>query len=481
MIFTRIPSKKLNTSVIVFLCLIVIPIFFVNKAWSSEPEGKVARAEEALSYAEQYVEAHPDDPEALLQLGISYMQLGRHKESIEALEEAEGFAPEDAYIKAWIARAYAEIRNVEKAMEFAQEAIEIEPDDRVLNEFVGGVFFEVGDYERAEEIAYSLTGDDMFYTTRNGSEVVLLFLSRMMLGDESGMNGIIDKLSVVSKKGDDCVKVLIADILMGQGGENVSTAEKLLNEGFGGCGGCGEVEFRRGYFAYLQGYYQEAETDFMDSTTIACSGEEYRPGREQGELLAVMAAFREGTSTGELLDWLYGIEGVDESPYSYWIESLLLYEDGSPDLAPDAILEGTLLLPIDFGIPPGPYSIFSASDYELQEEILNKAAEKLDTFDVPCGGELPVPTGTFFTSTENPDIKNLFRYSSASESAEKCVFQIFSAKTVEINDRLKEKHLILPLSFNEEYYMLKNIYPSEALFETAWYISITDLFPGLVK
>lgn len=444
-------------------------------------EGKIAQAEESVKIAQRYVEAHPDDPEALLQLGISYMELRRHRESLNALEAAEKMDPEDPFIKAWIARAFAETGGMEDARRYADDALSIDSDDRVLVEFAGGVFFEIGDYERAEELAYSLTGEDMFYTTRYGTEVVQLFLSRMMLGDEAGMAEIINRLSMVSKQGGDCVKVLLSDVLIGQGGDYIQIAEKLITENFGGCGGCGEVEFRRGYLAYLQGYYEEAESDFMDSTTIACSGEEYRPGREQGELLAVMAAFKNGTSTGKLLDWLYGIEGVDESPYTYWIESLLLYDEGSRDIAPDAAIEGTLVLPIDFGIPPGPYSVFSDSDYEILDDMLDSASVNLDVFEVPCGGDLPVPVGTFFTSIENPDVKNLFRYVVGNESEQKCEFEIFSAETVEVNERLKHQHLLMPLSFNEEYYMLKNIYPSEELFDATWYVNITDLFPGLIK
>lgn len=467
---------------ITFLAALFISCCIAQKTFAAEDSTTIAAAEEALFLAEKYVDAHPDDPEALLQLGISYMRLGRHSESMNELQEAADIDPDDPYIQVWIGRAYAETGRPEMAREFAEKAMDMDPEDRVLNEFAGAVFFETGDFEKAEEIAYALTGDDMFYTSRNGSEVLLLFLSRMMLGDEAGMDEILDRISIVSKQAMDCVKVLLADAMIGLGGEWLEKADKILTEKFGGCGACGEVEFRKAYLAYLMGDYEAAETAFMGSVTTACSGEEYRQGREQGELMAVMASFEKGTTAGELLDWLYGIEGVEASPYAYWIESLLLNEEESDDIAPDAMMEGTLILPVDFGASePGPYSIFSKVDYERLNKILYQASGNLDTFTVSCGGELPVSMGTFFTSLEKPGIENLFRYSEVTEDEKGCVFEIFSAKTVKIDSRLKEEHLLLPLTFSEEFYFLKNIYPSAMIFETAWYINITDLFPGLVK
>ena len=77
----------------------------------------------------------------------------------------------------------------------------------------------------------------------------------------------------------------------------------------------------------------------------------------------------------------------------------------------------------------------------------------LEYITFPCNPEYAMPLGTYFTSSEKPGLDNLFRYGGVEEESSECIFEIYSAETVEINDKFIENHHMVPVSFSEGFHL----------------------------
>ena len=79
--------------------------------------------EGAIEFLGKYADTSGADPDALLQLGIMLLKVGRHEEAAGAFERAMEKEPDDPFPVAWLARVKTELGKFDEGAELQERAL----------------------------------------------------------------------------------------------------------------------------------------------------------------------------------------------------------------------------------------------------------------------------------------------------------------------------------------------------------------------
>jgi Flp pilus assembly protein TadD len=104
-----------------------------------------------LAHCRQWTKAEPPNALAWSSFGFAYANLGRHREAIEAYQEALRLKPD--YAEAWcnLGAAYQKIDRSKNAIEAYREALRLKPDNAVTWYNLGGAYGKMGSHREAIE------------------------------------------------------------------------------------------------------------------------------------------------------------------------------------------------------------------------------------------------------------------------------------------------------------------------------------------
>ncbi len=112
---------------------------------------ELGRYKEAIEAFKEAIRIKPDHALAHHNLGYSYAKLGRNKEAIEAYKQAIRIKPDDAEAFSSLGIAYGEIGLHKKRIEAYKQAIRIKPDDAETFFSLGISYGEIGLHKKAIE------------------------------------------------------------------------------------------------------------------------------------------------------------------------------------------------------------------------------------------------------------------------------------------------------------------------------------------
>jgi len=108
----------------------------------------------ALTYFQKATEKNPDYAGAWFNLGVTYAELGRHQDAIEAYKQAIRIKPDLAnehYTHKNLGAAYSELGRWQDAIEAYKQVIRIKPDDAAAHYDLGVTYAELGRHQDAIE------------------------------------------------------------------------------------------------------------------------------------------------------------------------------------------------------------------------------------------------------------------------------------------------------------------------------------------
>jgi len=436
----------------------------------------------AVDFLEDFIDANPDDADAMLQLGIMYMKLGRHPDAVEMIEKAAVEMPGEAFPVAWLARANAEMGKTEEAEELLEKALDKGSGNTRLEIFAGGVAYELGLYDLAENIALGLMDEDYVYRSHDGAELMLLFFTRLQTGGLEAAEDVIDKVYSIKRQPPPCFRQYMADVFIGRGLPYLEDAIQLLETSGGECDECGTVSFRLGYSHALRGDMKEAAGYFSASGRKSCADLEPSMGSGFSRLMSINERRKAGADIDTLEKELDSASDIYAgNPYYNFIFSLVLDAAEKFDAAEKHYLAGTRMLPINFLEKPGDFSILTDSDYSRLAAIADDAEYDLEYFEIRCNPDHPIPFGSFFTVAGDPGLHNLFRFVMEGESPELCGITAYTSDEETIDAVYRMKSRLTPLHFSEDSYFLQAVYPWSELSERYWYVPFESIFPRVVE
>jgi tetratricopeptide (TPR) repeat protein len=109
----------------------------------------LGRSAEAIDAYKQAIKIEPDNAEAYTNLGVVYARLGRYHEAIDAHKQAIKFKPDLAVAHYNLGNAYTRLGRGTEAIEAYKQAIKIQPDDAVAHYNLGNAYYALGRFTEA--------------------------------------------------------------------------------------------------------------------------------------------------------------------------------------------------------------------------------------------------------------------------------------------------------------------------------------------
>ena len=151
----------------------------------------VGRNEEALGDLDRALELAPDNPDALMNRGVAYLNLRRNEEALRDLNRALELAPDTPFALSRRGGVYLNLGRYEEALRDLDRALELAPDDPWALSHSGAAYIDLGrneealrDLDRAVQLApddpYALTGRGVAYLNLGRNEEALGDLNRAL-------------------------------------------------------------------------------------------------------------------------------------------------------------------------------------------------------------------------------------------------------------------------------------------------------------
>jgi tetratricopeptide (TPR) repeat protein len=110
------------------------------------------RVDEALNILEPLVESDYDDPDALVYLGIAYVQAEMPEKAVDVLERADNLIEEHFVVSLFLGRALRILKRFDEAEDHLRTAIRLDPNESEAWLDLGKCLYNRGDYGSAVQV-----------------------------------------------------------------------------------------------------------------------------------------------------------------------------------------------------------------------------------------------------------------------------------------------------------------------------------------
>ena len=106
---------------------------------------------EAIVFFKRALELNPDFSEACYNLGISYEELGKHQDSVEALKRSITLAPDNAHAHYALGYAYYQLKRYKESIDAFERSIALKPNNAFALSKLGHAYLATGNKDKAQE------------------------------------------------------------------------------------------------------------------------------------------------------------------------------------------------------------------------------------------------------------------------------------------------------------------------------------------